>query len=149
MLGDRTLQRALLLHLEKVNFPATPRYLGVDDLGREILSFLPGDVPVDLGHFNDEQVSAAAVLLRRFHDATSDFPPVQENGEEVICHNDWGPPNAVFQNGLPTGIIDLDAIAPSIRLWDLGYSTWTWLDIGNDDYTADEQLRRINLFANA
>jgi Ser/Thr protein kinase RdoA (MazF antagonist) len=123
-----------------------PRFLGVDDQGREILSFLPGEVPRDVGHYSDVQLAAAAVLLRRFHDATARFGPVTEKRAEVICHNDWGPPNAVFCDGLPYGIIDFDTIAPGLRLWDLGHSAWLWLNIGHSRYTADEQLRRLDLF---
>lgn len=147
--GDPTLRHQLLAHLERWEFAGTPRFLGTDDRGREILSFLPGEVPSDLGHFSDAQLSAAAALLRRFHDATVDFPPVREQVAEVICHNDWSPPNAVFREGLPCGMIDFDAAAPGLRLWDLGYSAWLWLDLGNPDFAADEQLRRLTGFADA
>lgn len=33
----------LLKHLEKMAFPYSPRYLGRDDEGREILSYLEGE----------------------------------------------------------------------------------------------------------
>ncbi len=145
--GDRTLQHDLLRHLEHKGFVGTPRFLGVDDQGREILSFLAGDVPPDLGHFSDAQLAAAASLLRRFHDATSDFAAVQRQGAEVMCHNDWGPPNAVMLDGIPWGLIDFDTLKPGLRLWDLGYSAFSWLDLGDPDYTAEEQVRRLNVFA--
>ncbi len=144
---DRSQVHALLLHLEEQKFGGVPRFLGTDERNREILSFLPGNVPPDLDHFDDEQLSAAAALLRRFHDATVSLVREQDGGTEVICHNDWGPPNAVFVDGLPTGIIDFDTIAPGLRLWDLGYSAFTWLDLGNPDYTGDEQIRRLFVFA--
>ncbi|WP_173510153.1 phosphotransferase [Sinorhizobium psoraleae] len=64
-----------------------------------------------------------------------------------MWHNDWGPPNAVFRDGLPRGIIDFDTIRSGMGLWDLGYSVLAWLDLGNPDYTADEQLRRLFAFA--
>jgi Ser/Thr protein kinase RdoA (MazF antagonist) len=146
---DHSLQHMLLLHLERCGFAGAPRFLGIDELGREILSYLSGEVPGDLDHFDDAQLSAAAMLLRRFHDATADFAPVRQRDAEVMCHNDWGPPNAVFRDGLPYGIIDFDAVAPGLRLWDLGYSAWTWLDIGNPDYASGEQLRRLAIFAAA
>ena len=111
------------------------------------MEFLPGEVPRDLGHFSDAQLAAAAALLRRFHDATASFERVGRAQAEVICHNDWGPPNAVFRGGLPYGIIDFDTIAPGLRLWDLGYSSFSWLDLGNPDYTGKEQLRRLFVFA--
>lgn len=149
--GDGTLQHNLLAHLEQKGFAGSPRFLGIDELGREILSFLPGHVPGELDHYTDAQVSAAALLLRRFHDATADFPPVQHQRAEVMCHNDFGPHNAVFSNALPCSIIDFDTIAPGLRLWDLGYSAWLWLGIGDPDcdYAADEQLRRLTVFKDA
>lgn len=70
---DRTLVHALLRHAEAKGFDGTPRYLGIDDQRREILSFLAGDVPQDLGSFSDEELVAAAKLLRRFHDMSVDF----------------------------------------------------------------------------
>lgn len=147
--NDRSLQHSLLAHLESIGFDGSPRLLGVDERGREILSFLPGDVPRDLGHFSDAQLAGAAALLRRFHDATAPFEPIRRAGAEVMCHNDWGPPNAVFRDGLPYGMIDFDTIAPGLRLWDLGYSAFAWLDLGDPDYSGEEQHRRLSVFAGA
>jgi Ser/Thr protein kinase RdoA (MazF antagonist) len=147
--GDRTLQREFLEHLYRRGFSGAPRFLGIDEVGREILSYLPGVVPKELGHFSDEQISAAGKLMHRFHAASVDFPLVALLGMEVMCHNDWSPTNTVFLDGLPCGIIDFDTIAPGKRLWDVGYSAWLWLDIGDDACTADEQRRRLRLFANS
>lgn len=143
---DRCQVHALLSYLEQQHFSGVPRFLGIDERNREILSFLPGSVPSDLDHFDDEQLSAAAALLRRFHDATVSLVRA-ECGTEVICHNDWGPANAVFIDGSPMGIIDFDTVAPGLRLWDLGYSAFTWLNLGSPDYTGDEQIRRLFVFA--
>ena len=44
-------------------------------------------------------------------------------------------------------MIDFDTALPGERLWDLGYSAFTWLDLGNDEHSADEQVRRLNVFA--
>ena len=145
--GDRSLVHRVLRHLEAHGFEGTPRFLGMDEKKREILSFLPGAVPDDLGHFSDAQLGVAAALLRRFHDATADLDLVRQPGAEVICHNDWGPPNAIFRDGLPCGIIDFDTLAPGLRLWDLGYSAFSWLDLGNPDYAGEEQVRRLGVFA--
>ena len=145
---DRSLAHRLLRHLEAEGFDGTPRFLGLDAQNREILSYLPGDVPRDLGHFTDAQLVAAARLLRRFHDATAGFAAEQFEAA-IICHNDWGPPNAVFRDGLPNGLIDFDTLAPGTRLWDLGYSAFSWLDLGDPDYTGAEQIRRLTMFADA
>ncbi|WP_423065201.1 hypothetical protein [Devosia sp. CN2-171] len=86
--ADRQQVHALLQHLEAAALTSTPRFLGVDDRGREILSFLPGTVPRDLGHYDDATLFDAAALLRQFHDATTDFPAVAAAAAEVMCHND-------------------------------------------------------------
>lgn len=143
---DRAQVHSLLRHLEEFGLASTPRFLGIDDKGREVLSYLAGDVPSDLGHYDDPTLCAAAALLRQFHDATERFPAVIASGSEVMCHNDWGAHNAVFRDGRPIGIIDFDTLRPGLRLWDLGYSAISWLDLGNDDYTGDEQIRRIGIF---
>lgn len=149
ILGDRSLVHELLVDLESRGFDATPRFLGVDDKNREILTYLPGEVPVDLGHYSDDQLAVAAALLRRFHDATATFATARYPQAEIICHNDWGPPNAVFRDGKPWGMIDFDTLAPGTRLWDLGYSAFSWLDLGDPGYTDDEQIRRLAVFADA
>jgi hypothetical protein len=41
-LANRTLQHDLLTHLEHRQFSVTPRFLGIDEIGRGILSYLPG-----------------------------------------------------------------------------------------------------------
>jgi hypothetical protein len=145
--GDRSDVHELLRYLEARGFDATPRFLGIDAKDREILSYLPGDVPTDLAHFDDAVLSVASALLRRFHDATAGL--AASRGAEVVCHNDWGPPNAVFRDGMPYGIIDFDTVAPGLRLWDLGYSAFSWLKLGDPDYSGEEQIRRLAVFADA
>ena len=61
----------LLGHLKAKGFAGAPRFLGVDSYGREILSYLPGDVPSELGEFTRSQRVSAARLLRELHDATT------------------------------------------------------------------------------
>lgn len=144
--GNRALQHALLLHLEASGFTGSPHFRGSDEQGRDILTFLPGHVPLGEGRFTDSQLAAAARLLRAFHDATVDFPPVRAAGAEVMCHNDWTPANAVMTDGRPTGLIDFDTALPGTRLWDVAYSVWTWLDLGDPDWDPAEQRRRLALF---
>ncbi|MGV0908850.1 phosphotransferase [Martelella sp. FOR1707] len=141
------LAESLLGYLEAAGFSDAPRFLGRDDKSRAILTYIEGSVPSELGHFDDAALAAAAGLLRRFHDATAEFPVVVEASAEVVCHNDFSPTNAVFRDGLPIALIDFDTLAPGTRLWDLGYSAFTWLDLGNDDYSGAEQLRRLAVFA--
>lgn len=147
ILGNASFRHDCLLHLERVGFGHAPRFLGIDEAGREIMSFIPGTVPTDLGLYTDAQIRMAAALLRRFHDATASMPFVTQRGFEVACHNDWAPTNTVFLAEDPVGMIDFDTAQPGERLWDAGYSAFTWLDLGNEDYSADEQIRRLGVFA--
>lgn len=146
MTWDRAMTHQALRHLEAVGFDGAPRFLGLDDLGREILTFLPSDLPADADGFSDAQLASAAALLRKFHDATESFAPVRDSGAEILCHNDWTPANAVFRGAVPYGMIDFDTVAPGTRLWDVSYSAWTWLDLSDPAYSPQEQLRRLELF---
>lgn len=138
---------ALLLHLERRAFAGAPRYLGRDSAGREILSYVPGDVPVNLGAFSSEQRAAAAHLLRELHDATLDFP--DRDVCEVACHGDASPCNCVFRDARPIAFIDFDAAHLGSRRDDVGYAAWLWLDIGNEDWDPVEQARRLGAFVTA
>lgn len=64
----------LLLHLENVGFAGAPRFLGIDEQGREILSLVPGESawppPLDL-----PLLESAASLLRTYHDAVAGWSP--------------------------------------------------------------------------
>jgi hypothetical protein len=147
-----TFVASLLQHLDRVDFDGAPRFLGVDEHGRDILSFIAGDVPDDLGWHADHVLIAAANLIRRYHDATTTLivsPAAQAEGIEVVCHNDLSPCNAVFRQGLPVALIDFDAAAPGTRLHDLGYAIWLWLDIGRKDVDCKTQFRRLQLFTQA
>ncbi len=134
----------LLRYLEKQGFPGAPKFLGIDSAGREVLSFMPGSVPPELGHFTDVQLLSAARLLRKLHDATRGFPLGESS--EVICHGDPSPCNCVFADGVPTAFIDFDEAHPGSRLDDLGYAAWLWIDVGNDELAVDFQAQRVANF---
>src|SRR4051794_6726461 len=67
---------ALLEHLERVGFDGAPRFLGIDELGREVLTYVTGDVPIDpypTWALCDESLVSVGALLRRFHEAVRTF----------------------------------------------------------------------------
>jgi hypothetical protein len=135
---------ALLRHLEARGFPGAPRYLGNEAGNVEILSFIAGDVPQDLGAFSTSQITAAARLLREFHDATIDFGG--RGSHEIVCHGDVSPCNCVFRDEVPIAFIDFDTAHPGERRQDVGYAAWLWLDLGNPDQDPDAQGRRLGDF---
>ncbi|ASO20605.1 hypothetical protein FHR81_004717 [Actinoalloteichus hoggarensis] len=154
---------ALLRHLANRGFPGAPRPLGFDDRGREVISLLPGSAahyPLPDHAWTDETLSTAARMLRAYHDATVDFvPPVDARWQlpahepaEVLCHNDFAPYNLMFEDGVPTGVVDFDTVSPGPRTWDLAYTAYRFVpltDAANPDAPypgAAEQRRRLELF---
>jgi len=141
---------ALLDHLATGGFDGAPRFLGTDQQGRDVLSYLEGEVPAGLELHDDVVLFAAGRLIRRFHDATIGLLARGiEASLEIICHNDLSPCNFVFRIGIPVALIDFDTAAPGTRRMDLGYAAWTWLDLGNPEIAPAEQRRRLDLFVEA
>jgi aminoglycoside phosphotransferase len=118
------LMRDVLVHLERVGFDAAPRWLGLDDQGRDVLSFVEGETFSDCRGivWRDEQLAASARLLRRYHDAVGGSTLAA--GEEVVCHGDYGPWNLIWVDGAPRFVIDFDNAHPGPRMEDVGYALW-------------------------
>lgn len=119
----------VLRFLEEHGVDGVPRYCGMDNQGREILTFLPGEVPKDLGGFSQEQCCRAVELMKNFHVCLKEYPGCPDG--LTVCHRDLSPCNFVFREGLPVGVIDWDAAAFGHPLDDLAYAAWMWLDMGN------------------
>ncbi|HEX3813042.1 MAG TPA: hypothetical protein VHX59_09390, partial [Mycobacteriales bacterium] len=60
---------ALLLHLEAVEFKGAPRVSGIDECGREILTFIPGVDGRMARSYDDDALAAVAAMVRQYHDA--------------------------------------------------------------------------------
>lgn len=126
----------LLNHLASKGYDYAPKYLGIDDKGREILSFIEGEAgnyPCKKYMWSDDILQEIAKMLRHYHDAVSDFPldgswesiDNTPNQTEVLCHNDFAMYNIIFHNERPIGIIDFDVAGPGPRLWDIAYTLYT------------------------
>jgi hypothetical protein len=127
----------LLRHLELRAFDRVPSFLGIDEKGRAMFTYVSGTVPHQIGGFQKEQWLAAARLLRLFHDATVDC---ELKGQcEVVCHGDPGPGNYVLRDGMPFALIDFDAAHPGKREEDVGHAAWLWLHIGNRKVAPEDQ----------
>ena len=151
---------ALLRHLEAGGFDGAPRVVGTDDGGREVLTFIEGEVlaagpawrpgdptPWPSWALTEECLVATARLLRGFHDAAATFVPSEGavwrryhvaalGAGEAVCHGDIGPHNTVYRGGLPVGLIDWDTIRPDDPLVEFGAAAWKYVPLGTDAYFA-------------
>jgi hypothetical protein len=142
----------LLQHLERKGFTGAPRALGFDDQGREILTYIEGEVAAQRrpGHpgggdlpdyvWRDDVLVHLGKLLRVYHDAAATFPWADREWllevrqpVETICHNEVFPWNTVFQDGFPVAFIDWDTASPGPRAWDLGFIAWHWVPFWHDE----------------
>jgi aminoglycoside phosphotransferase (APT) family kinase protein len=140
--SSRTAVRDLLLHLESVGFDGAPRYLGTDTEGREVLTWIDGDVPLPpypAWSMTDRALAELGGLIRRLHEATATFRGAamdwstewaDPEGGPVIAHNDLYPENVVFRDGRVVALIDFAMAAPGRALWDLAIAAETWCPLG-------------------
>jgi Phosphotransferase enzyme family len=132
--------------------PAIPRVFGLDERGREVLSYLPGRVvDVDAEMLSRPQLVSVVSWTRVFHDAVAGFwhprPwrffPVAD--ATLVGHNDIAPYNVCFAGDELTGVFDWDLAGPSTPLLELAFIAWNcvplWRDIGAE--AAAERLRVI------
>jgi Ser/Thr protein kinase RdoA (MazF antagonist) len=153
---------ALLRHLADVGFAGAPRFLGIDDLGREILTFVPGTAitpPFPGWALTDEALVSVAALLRAYHRAVETFdprpyvwpqsPPEAFRGT-LVTHNDVNLDNVVFRDGRAVALIDFDLASPGSRLWDVAGAVRLWAPLRPDHYIDDVRrgraLARLRLF---
>ena len=143
---------AVLHHLQAVGFDGAPRHLGIDERGRDVLTFVDGVDHPRWQHWRDEQVVAAGRLLRRFHDATAGSAIAGPH--EVVCHRDPGSQNMIFDtDDVPFAFIDFDGVEPGRRLEDVGYLAWSWCTWssthGGEDNPCEVQAHRLRVTADA
>ncbi|MFD7653076.1 aminoglycoside phosphotransferase family protein [Actinosynnema sp. NPDC059797] len=147
----------LLEHLAPLGLSPVP--LGIDERGREVLSYLEGEVahpPLPEAVRSDRVLVEVARLARRLHDASAGLAHLREGWRfpaiepvEVICHNDLAPYNVVFRGGSPVGVIDFDTARPGPRWWDVAYAAYCLVPFSPEFGTPDEQRRRAALFCEA
>ena len=135
----------LLALLSKNGFPHSPEYLGLDGEGREVLGYIEGQVPPDLGDFSLSQINKAGSILGNLHNVTEDFHSLRGNSA-VICHGDASPCNFVFRDELPVALIDFDAAFPGPRSLDYGYSVWLWSNLGSPEQDVASVALKIRAF---
>ena len=155
----------LLGHLERVRFEGAPRFLGIDEQGREILSYVQGVAPIDPypgWAYEDDVLASVARLLRAYHDAVESYDPGDRDwatripagyGPLLVSHNDPNLDNVVFRDGEAVGLIDFDLAAPGSRIWDVCVAARLWAPLRAQadvhDSRRGRSLERLRLFVDA
>lgn len=126
------LVESFLLHLELVGFDASPRFLGIDESGRQVLTFVEGEVTIEPPWLHDDDANrshlvAVARLLRRLHDAATGFVAPPGSAPRRICptpgttwlHGDVHYGNLVFREDDAVALVDWDFVMPGDPLYDV------------------------------
>ncbi|GAA2458575.1 phosphotransferase [Agromyces soli] len=123
-------QRLLAL-LRESGVVGIPEPLGLDERGREMLSFVEGEnlAAADPELLWSERVLVdAGRLLKRIHDASVPLTGADlvwrtaaREPVEVVCHNDFATYNLIVRDDELVGAIDFDLASPGPRIWDLAY----------------------------
>ena len=174
-IGDtvrRQVKGGLILHsylqyLENAGMSGVPRFLGIDEHGREMLSYLPGKTAEQDDLFShpclhsDQAICDMARFMRKLHDISVGFlPEAIENGwsnpyvpgvnYETICHGDAAIWNFVLVDDRIAGIFDFDQACPGTRAWDLTITLFSAVLPSCYEYEATKHeadtRRRIRLF---
>jgi Ser/Thr protein kinase RdoA (MazF antagonist) len=138
---------ALLAHLAAKGFPA-PRPLGLDEAGREILSWVEGacsNHPWPAALLRTEGARQVGVFLRGYHETVADFAPpspsVWRHGEqplragEIVLHGDFAPHNLLWAGGAPCGLIDFELARPGRPIEDAAFCAISVACLHGDDRT--------------
>jgi len=133
-----TIQR-LLTHVRARGVTWVPEALGTDEQGRDVWSFIAGEVIHDhpAWLWSIDILTTVARRLRQWHDATASFERRPDDvwwwpgklPADVICHVDFAPYNHVFRKGEFVGAIDFDICYPGPRLWDLAYTAYRYVPL--------------------
>ncbi len=142
--------QAFLRHLWAQGVEFVPEPLAYDDQGREVLRFVPGDVPLEpLPDWATTETVFAELgrLIRKLHDASAEWaappdavwgripgvplvelPPLFD-APELVSHQDYCPGNVVFRQGLPKAFIDFDLARPTTRVADCVNALYWWVPL--------------------
>jgi aminoglycoside phosphotransferase (APT) family kinase protein len=163
---------AYLGFLERAGFAAAPRYLGTDAQGRDVLTFIEGDVartPVEPWARDDALLPSVAKLLRRLHDVSAAWIPDIAIGAHpegrpapvfpvdeprLVSHRDVTPQNVVCREGRAYALIDFDLVGWTTRSVDLANTAMHWVPLTAPEdlpagYSAADTGRRLRLMLDA
>ncbi|MGH8774654.1 MAG: phosphotransferase [Jiangellaceae bacterium] len=166
-------------HLERAGFDGSPRYLGRDEFGRDVVTFLDGDVagdPPERWAADDDLLASVGGLVRRLHEASAGYAvdrafaappgsawrhdlvmvdvPVIDPSPELISHLDVTPQNVVVRDNEAVGLVDFDLAGPTTRLLDAYNTAMHWVPLRAPmdiwpTWAAVDQPARLRIFADA
>src|SRR5206468_3210180 len=108
-----------------------PRWLGTDERGRDVLSFVEGEVagrPWPEWVADEDRIAGVARLVRAYDDAVTplgipdlawridapplppEAPPSVAGPPTLVGHLDVTPENVVFRDGAAVALIDFDLV---------------------------------------
>lgn len=124
-------------HLEKFGLDAIPKVIGFDQLGREVLSYLPGRrVPTHSQFLTDVQLAEVASWTLRMHEALRDFQhpgpfraPTPE-GATMFGHGNLVQNNLCFAGNRLVGVVDWDLLGPTTAPRELAWLAWATVPLG-------------------
>jgi hypothetical protein len=150
---------ALLLHFEAVGFEGAPRFLGIDDDDREILSFVEGDAGLAPLPPGDGVLIELGALLRRAHTAAAGFEPPPDaewftgGSGPLICHRDLFPPNVILRDGRPVAFVDWDFAGPAEPIDDVVSAASRWVPLHTEaeewGLPTDRRPERLRILCDA
>jgi aminoglycoside phosphotransferase (APT) family kinase protein len=163
--GTASATHALLGHLESCGFDGAPRFLGIDEKGREVLTYVEGEAvtpPYPAWALSDAALRSVAHLLRRYHDAMVTFdpsphrwppsPPAPYAGP-LVSHNDPNLDNVIFRQDRAVAFIDFDLASPGSAVWDVAAAARLWspltADSEIDDARRGRSLSRFKTFVDS
>ncbi|MET3934461.1 aminoglycoside phosphotransferase family protein [Arthrobacter sp. OAP107] len=152
-----------------------PEPHGYDGQGREILSFVEGEVPVEplpSWATSDDALGDLAQLIRRLHDVSVAWEPPRDaiwgtipgtpstpvpplfDVPELVSHQDYCPGNVVFRDRRPFGFIDFDLARPTTRVADCVNAAYWWAPLlhpfdRSPSLSDTHGVERLRLFADA
>jgi hypothetical protein len=162
---NSALIHALLRYLEAAGFSGAPRFLGIDTAGREVLSYVEGEVagrPRPRWIADEDRMLSVARLVRAYDDAAAGFVPPAADGSadaagqaagippappyepELIGHVDITPENVVFRDGRAFALIDFDLAKPATRADEM-FNVMMWWAPLSDPRDVDPLLRGLNV----
>jgi Phosphotransferase enzyme family len=157
---------AYLDHLEHVGFEGSPRYLGRDNLGRDVLTFIEGDAAgaeIEERFLGEDLLASVARLVLKLHRASEGYEPTDEpfparsgatEEPEIVSHLDITPQNLFVRDGQAFGIVDFDLAGPTTRFRDSYNAAMHWVPLLDPrdvrvGFDFNDQLRRLRVFADS